>query len=288
VSELVRLLDDPDAAVRAAAIGTIWTIFTSGGGNIDFAKPALVRALNDPEPGVRRRAVRALGEIGNLSKSEVLALAAALKDRESEVRSGAANAIASAGGRASAAIPALEELLNDPNSDVRETGVRSLTAVGSRTPSFIAALVRMLKADDNNLAVADALRRIGPMAKEAIPALRSRVKDTSEGANVRAAAAHALWSVSRDASEALPVLVGCLESKLLQDKYPVWREGEAVPKVLVADDATRKRATEALIEIASGDAASKELVRKSVAAAMAHTDDVTSYREILRQIDEKK
>jgi hypothetical protein len=135
-------------------------------------------------------------------------------------------------------------------------------------------------------AAADGLGQLGPMASEAIHELRQRAQNPNEDAIIRISAARALWKVSGDAAEAVPLLVDCLNSNMLVYGSSGLGGESDVPSS-VPNDVARQIASKALVEISGTDRASKELVRRSVRDARAHADNAKRYDEILDVVDRK-
>lgn len=126
------------------------------------AFPLLLRLLAHPDPDVRRSAA------GDLSRYE-------------------------AAGQP--AVPNLIRLLEDPSDDVREASVQTIDVVGNYTKPQVSAIPALIKAFETTQktevrgAIASLLRRMGPAAKAAIPALtkESDSPDPSLRHSVRAA-----------------------------------------------------------------------------------------------------
>jgi HEAT repeat protein len=158
------------------------------------AIPALVKSVkteDEDETGiVRSSAAEALGRIGAGTTEVVPTLMAALKDRR--LRWAAAEALGRLGATAKVAVPALVKLMEDSNGRVQ--AALALWRIQQR-PEAIAALVAALK-EDKSTFPARALGEIGSGAKAAVPALRQALKQ--KNAALRAAAAQALWRISRD------------------------------------------------------------------------------------------
>ncbi len=74
VPALVKVLDDPDPAIREKAVGVLGRM----GAEAAPAVPKLTLLLNDPHPAVRRATARTLGQIGPAAKEAVPELMRAL------------------------------------------------------------------------------------------------------------------------------------------------------------------------------------------------------------------
>ena len=108
------LLSDPDSGVRSEAL---WSLSRAGGlasAQID----AMVVVLRDPDAATRRRAVAAIGEMGDTKQ----AVTAAAKTRVAERTRGAVAALAQA----------------DPDADVRAEAKATLAKLGGEAPATAA------------------------------------------------------------------------------------------------------------------------------------------------------
>ncbi len=128
-------------------------------------------------------------------RSQPCALTTALKDESNYVRWQSASALGKIGPAAAKAVPALIEMLRH-NSDERARG-DAADALGSiDADTAVPVLAEALK-DDNWLALmwaADAVRTIGPAAREAAPALRELTRNPNPG--IRQIATEALRKVN--------------------------------------------------------------------------------------------
>jgi HEAT repeat protein len=121
-----------------------------------LAVPCLIEALGAAEPEVREKAVRILGNIGEVAADAVPQLTSVLRDRNLEVRLAAAKGLWNITKKAELVVPALVGLLREKQTFAGDA------AEGRR---------RFLQT------VMEALQRIGPAAKAGIPALKEKVKD---------------------------------------------------------------------------------------------------------------
>jgi HEAT repeat protein len=157
--------------------------------------PAILSALrDDPDERIREAAAAALGRLGErlyarAAEGEQVRFAgprndliAALRtDKSGRVREAAALALGKvAAADAAPAVPALAAALRDAHPGARA-------------------------------AAADTLRRLGPEAKEAVPALQEALADRAGDKATRAQAALALGNVGEPAAPALPAVVAVLE-----------------------------------------------------------------------------
>ena len=196
VPELIDGLSNEDFHVRYLCCRALGVIGKA-------AKPAvqpLIKKLKDSNPSVRRHAAAALGKLGpTVAPDAVKPLVEAMKDWYVPVSEEAVLAVGGFGELASFAIPDLKTLMEDEDSKVRAPAARSmwkltgdadlvkLALVDAFRKSNVAGeatlvlaemeavdeLVGLLNCDpDDMLFPLDALGRLGPKAKSALPALR--------------------------------------------------------------------------------------------------------------------
>jgi HEAT repeat protein len=209
--------------------------------------PAVVGALQDPGfPAIRHTAVQLLAAWGPDAAEAALPLAEfarALKDKDQEERERCLKAVAGMGAAAAqacatilkiledkpvvymrraveetllavgeGALPALTDGLKSPQPYVRATSAEALGRIGPPSRSAVPALIEAMKDADLNgarLPSIEALGRIGPGAEAAIPALVQLFDDDRDN-SFRNAAAGALL---RMGGKAVPTLEGLLLRK---------------------------------------------------------------------------
>jgi HEAT repeat protein len=215
--KLVESLKDADAFVRCEAAEDLGQI----GPAARPALPDLRRALEDSDAHVRVFAALALARIDAEDRQAVPALLAALTDRDARVRVAAASALAELPTRTGVAVPALLKALQaDPNEDVRAAAAFAVGRIASegtdvRSPrvDVIAALAKAAQ-DDKPYFVRywsiHALRRFGPDARAAIPALVRRLKAEEYESDL------ALDTLSRLGPISVPALCDAL--KVVKDR----------------------------------------------------------------------
>jgi HEAT repeat protein len=123
-----------------------------------LAVPPLIAALRDKDATMRHNAAKTLGAIGEVAAPAAPALAAALKDKDRSVRLDSAKALWNITKQADAVVPVLVSLLNGKGTSSTDTGEERRT--------FLQTVI-------------EALCRIGPLAKNAVPTLSALVKDTN-------------------------------------------------------------------------------------------------------------
>jgi HEAT repeat protein len=199
IPPLVQALEDKTARVRCSAASSLGNF----GPEARRAVPLLLQLLkptikngNDDElylDLVRRNAATALGRITRGTDVAVRPLCDALTDEGFEVGGNAVIALGDIGPAAKGAIEALRSLLeNDKQPWMRIHAAASLARIDPKfTKSSVALLVKALK-DERSFVrhnAVDALRDIGPPAKEATAALTELLKDKEEVLASRAARA---------------------------------------------------------------------------------------------------
>jgi HEAT repeats len=81
--------------------------------------------MKSPNPKARKKAVVALGHVGNADPAAIPALIGALKDREATVRNETVLALLNLGPDAKEALPALAEAKNDKDAAVRSNAAKA-------------------------------------------------------------------------------------------------------------------------------------------------------------------
>src|SRR5262249_43588961 len=134
---------------------------------------------------------------------QVSGLIADLKSPNLRARGEAAAALGALGPAASAAVPALVTAMGAPSDYVRLEGSTALVAIGQEA---VPALTKALRSPNAHIRrrAAQALAELGPVAQAAAGALTPSLKD--KDARARCDAAHALWNVSGNAQQVVPVL----------------------------------------------------------------------------------
>lgn len=163
------------------------------------AVPSLLRCLREGSRDARFIAAGWLGAIGPDAGPDAGTVAPALADTLADPwwmsRESAARALHNLGPGAAPALPALRRAaLNDEHVGVRVAGVIAAAAVGGHAVTGL--LAEALGDPDPRVrwAAAVELERLGPLAREAVPALREASRDAETG--VAAAARRALAAVA--------------------------------------------------------------------------------------------
>jgi HEAT repeat protein len=144
-----------------------------------IAVPELVSAMGETNPVIRERIICVLHNMGSEGKAALPALYDATRDGNSDVRTAAMLAIGRIGPDANAAVSMLLPLLKSEKPFTREFAARLLLDwVSSETPEAVPVLIDSLNNTSENddqysfrEKLVDALGKIGPGSKAAIPVL---------------------------------------------------------------------------------------------------------------------
>jgi HEAT repeat protein len=251
LSEWLKLLNDDDVRVRRRAIAVLKTAVSAqmreDWDEAQWAIPFFDKALKDADQGVRATAANALYDFGRgpEAEAEVARLIIRLKDPDPDIRYRAAQLLSVSPHAAEVAAPALAKALRDEDVWVRRRAAFALGLQGLQSKATVPLLVEALKDrsafamfDCHAMLAAKALRRIGPDAGEAVPALTTTLQSRfpwdrreaalalgaigpaartalpelrralrDEAVDVRAGAAVAVWCLDRQAREVLPILI---------------------------------------------------------------------------------
>jgi HEAT repeat protein len=164
------------------------------------ATEALAGLVVDEDFNVSTEAVLALGKIGPAAASAVPALMAALQKENCHNAHAIILTLGKIGPKAAAAEPVLLKEMNGKDSLLAVISAWSFTQIQPRSAKTAAKAIPVLVAGlsdslpETRKAAAEALGDLGPLAREAVPALQKADKDDSKA--VRDAAAKALQSIS--------------------------------------------------------------------------------------------
>jgi HEAT repeat protein len=176
VAALADHLEDQEPGVREAAVRALSAL----GRQATLALPPLRAALKRLSLGdrddstLRTAAAEAFSAIRNPPTASVPELVQALDDPSAPVRFGAAQALGEWGAEGDPAVGKLLQLsLGDADSAVRLEAAIALYRIDRRTENILPLLVRVLREPDEarRWLAADCLRSMGPLAREAVPAL---------------------------------------------------------------------------------------------------------------------
>lgn len=197
--ELAGQLDSTSAVERYRAARALRAL----GEKAKPALPALVQALKDAQPWVRAEAGKALIEIG-ITKDEVPALVARLGPADPDTLLLVAEALA---GLPADALPPLLEILPKEDDRARRGALLALGFMGRHAAPAAPLLLDLLASEDPATVklAGEALRRCGPWADEYVPEILERLRFATDE-QVRWAAAGVLGRIGPAAREAVPAL----------------------------------------------------------------------------------
>ncbi|NQU25417.1 MAG: HEAT repeat domain-containing protein [Candidatus Nealsonbacteria bacterium] len=207
VPALIAAMKDGDSHVRWQAVGALGEFEAAATPAATLLRETL---LHDADSSVRWNTGEALAAVDPGGRISVPALIEAMKDKTPSVRRFAAKGLGRLGPKARTAAPLLVEALNDKDIGVRIAAAEALWKVDGNADAAVPVLTRELEEKGmSRLWAADALSRIGPEAKDAVPALRTMLS-TCTGPWL-GAAMHALGNIGPEASAAVPDLVELLD-----------------------------------------------------------------------------
>lgn len=211
---LVRLLGDPQMKIRVEAVAALVSIQEDPHALSSVLGPV----LSDKSPEVRAAAIRALGNLGEAGSRNAPHLLTLLDDTENRwhfytpdmvgtrpVRYDSAMALAGIGRDARVALVKLREMMNgDSDSLVRVATAFAIAKLDNAPKDAMDHLIAAVQDDEQGYAVpeaaAEALGKLGPRAKAALPALDDALKHPET--MVRIHAVDAIVLISPETAEA--------------------------------------------------------------------------------------
>jgi HEAT repeat protein len=313
VPELAKIVADPDPEMRMQTLIALGEI----GPDSKTVLPAIVKALGDKESSVRYGATFALGKIA-VSNADGIAqlkkqldsadpflkmisawslarmspndkatveqavklLVESLKADDKHVRAAAARGLFELNVPREQVAPVFAELLADKDPEVQANVAEALATLGEKA---IPRIIRALENNDTQSMAVQVIRRLGPKAKDAVPALALEMTDPS--GDHRHEVTFALAAIGPDAKAAVPALIKALDDPEAQVRhgatYALGKIGpgaaEAVPalkkNLQSADDAFLKVASVwALVRIQPKDGPLQLLAVPLLAKALEESD----------------
>jgi HEAT repeat protein len=245
MAQLVAGLKSPDETTRAKAADHLGAM----GDKAASAVPALATALADSSANVKAHAAWALGKIGKAAESAVPTLGGLVADEDPVVRRQAIHAVLAIGADPKVTMPMVTKLLEEADPAIR---MRVLNALAETGAPAVPRLIGALQNDKAAYWACLVAQDMGPVAKDAIPALTERIKDKRP--QVRREAILALAAMEGDAKGS----AGAIASAL-------------------SDPATAAAATFALGRIGEMPAGAESVVRKNAASDDAMLSTVSAW-----------
>jgi HEAT repeat protein len=219
---IITGLGNSDAAIRLKAVASIAKYSSADWeGTPEAVAPAvsallapnLVRKLENGNPPFRSEVAKALGNIGTRSTAVVPELLRMLQDdKDTAVRAEAARSLGKIGEGGKPAAKALATILKQPGDDrLRGEAAWALARVDPQAKTTVTALTAALKDKSGHVCVcaAEALWKLSHNPEEVVPILTARLKDLKS----RHAAAQALYRIGPDAKAAVPALMTAAKDK---------------------------------------------------------------------------
>ncbi len=199
VPELAKAVVDPAANRRRAAAYALGSM----GVTAAPAVPALAQALKSDDPATRRLAARALGKIGKDARAGLPELERLFADGDPFVRMEAALAAWSISGQTQS-VSVLVKALGDESANVRDSACQTLASMKAAARPAVEPLTNLLQDKDLRIQAIITLGEIGPAADKALPELKKLSMD--KDGETQLSSAFAIWQITREAKEALPII----------------------------------------------------------------------------------
>jgi beta-lactamase regulating signal transducer with metallopeptidase domain len=193
------------------------------------AVPALIKAMRDEDAYVREKAADAVVVNQPEAPGYAAALVELLKDDLPNLRANAAYFLGNPKlleGRA-LFVPALVEALDDPEANVRQSVLAALVTLKPPAREVVPGIAKRLTDNIGPLQqqAFEMIRKYGPEAKAAVPALIAIAQDSSASHDLRLLAIKTLGHIGPNAKEAVPVLKKLQEDNSLNPRFTVTTGG---------------------------------------------------------------
>jgi HEAT repeat protein len=191
-----------DEFLRTTSLWAVIRIFPDDKALLDRAAPMLVSSVRHSDPRVRAAAARALADVTTKPDVTIPALIGALGDEQMPVVASAIDGLVAQG--AKVVEPASRAL---KSAKLRPAAIVVLKRLGPAAKDSVPALVQAMNAEPKlevRREIFFALAAIGPGSEEAVPLLIPNL--THENVKVRNGASYALGKIGPKAKSALPTL----------------------------------------------------------------------------------
>jgi HEAT repeat protein len=268
--ELVASLNHKQRGIRSTAFEALIGL----GPAVEGVIPVVLQTLKHPDSSMRMRAATALSEFEVYSPGIIAALTEALADPLPMVRQAAVQTLAQAGPAAISALPQLGPMLNERDNYLRLSAADALWRISPEQARVIVPLLIGLMDPEASLgdapdlslefrvAAVEIMGEMGPLAKEAVPALRRLLHKGPD--DHRFGAANALRKIEPTNG---PALVPLFVQFLAATDAPVAR-----PEVIEALGEIGPAATEAVPTLTRYLDDEDEMIRLTSAIALWRID----------------
>lgn len=172
------------------------------GGDNKVMLPLLIEMSADPDPSVRRKVVEAIGWGINRDPSSLPALRKRLNDDDPDTRLEAAFLVWEIG-EDKQCIAVFVKEIDQPESRLRMSAIAISASMADKVPELFDAFARLV--DDNEPQIRyEAMRTLPKFGKKSVPLLIQGIKD--ESALVRYDAIDGLERIGPEAKDAIPAL----------------------------------------------------------------------------------
>ncbi len=188
-------------ALGAMGPGAIW------------ATQDLVKAMSHADPATRRGAAFALGKIGPPARAALPTITSKLGDPDVYMRIDAALASWRISGNADYSSHIDGVLAGSKSTDVRDAACQALGSMKAAGKLAVFSVTELLADKELRVRAITTLGAIGPGANSAVMELRKGFKD--KDAEVQLWTAYAVWQITGDTKETLPIIEEALASETL-------------------------------------------------------------------------
>ncbi|MEK7485905.1 MAG: HEAT repeat domain-containing protein [Planctomycetota bacterium] len=245
ISKIVLSLKHPNPEIQIDALDLLIML----GPEAEEAVPALILALQDMTYNVRYRTLAALGSIGTKAASAVPEMTKLYAKENWILKSTVINAVSSINPDAPELLPLLKDAFHHENLQLRQHALLITSRLGKKIVSLLPELLQALEEKNFRLKAIEALARIGPEAKEAIPALSKILEQSASSEenvlilealsrmeiplpeltpqflkllddtnmNVRLKAAETMGRMNIEVEKVIPILITAIEHELEKD-----------------------------------------------------------------------